>query len=68
MLSDDPIDRHLVATDPSTEFLRSDSIRDAAMKACIGNSDVQALRRAALGRSRNTPKKDIREGDVVYVW
>ena len=33
MLSDDPIDRHLVATDPSTEFLRSASIRDAGMKA-----------------------------------
>ena len=33
LLSDDPIDRCLVATDPSTEFLRTASIRDAAMKA-----------------------------------
>ena len=33
LLSDDPIDRSLVATDPATEFLRTASIRDAAMKA-----------------------------------
>ena len=67
-MSGDSIDRCSVATDPTTEFLRSASIRDAAMKAYVHNSDVLALRRAALGRSRNPPKKDIREGDVVYIW
>ena len=49
LLSDDPIDRYLVATDPTTEFLRSASIRDAAMQAYVHNSDVLALRRAAQG-------------------
>ena len=67
-MSDDPIDRCLVTTDPTTEFLRAASIRDAAMKAYLHNSDVLALRRAVLGRSQNPPKKSIREGDVVYVW
>ena len=57
-----------MANDLATEFQRSASIRDAAMKAYVNNSDVLALRRASLGRSSNPPKKDIREGDVVYVW
>ena len=43
LLSDDPTDRYLVATDPTTESLRSASIRDAAMKAYVHNSDVLAL-------------------------
>ena len=32
MMSDDPIDRMAVATDPSTEFSKSAKIRDAAVK------------------------------------
>ena len=37
LLSDDPVDRIAVASDPSTEFQRSAEIRDAATKAMFKN-------------------------------
>eukprot|EP00973_Karenia_brevis_P015005 2047535-Karenia_brevis.AAC.1 len=54
--------------DPTTDFQRSAVIRDAALKAHLKTSDIAALQRAALGRSRLPPKKHVAEGDVVYVW
>ena len=37
LLSDDPVDRMVVASDPSTEFQRAAEIRDAATKAMFKN-------------------------------
>ena len=51
LLSDDPVDRFIVSSDPITDFLSTAVIRDAAMKAHLKSSDIAALRRAALGRS-----------------
>ena len=66
LLSDDPMDRCWVATDPSTEFYRAAVSRDAALKAHLKNSDTAALQRAALGRSRVPPKQPVKEVRVVY--
>ena len=68
LMSEDPVDRFLVSTDPTTEFHRCAVIRDAALKAHLKSSDTAALQRAALGRSRVPPKRPVVEGDVVYVW
>ena len=68
LLSDDPVDRMAVASDPRTEFQRSAEIRDAATKAMFKNNNREALQRASKARSRVQPKYDIRTGTVVYVW
>ena len=68
LLSDDPIDRAAVSSDPSTEFERAAEIRKAAQQALFRHSDKSAVQRAALARSRVQPKYHIREGDIVFVW
>ena len=68
LMSDDPVDRIAVATDPSTEFQRSAEIRDSAQRALFRHNDHEAIKRAGRQRSRIQPKQTIIIGDVVYVW
>ena len=67
LLSDDPVDRVLVATDPTTDFAHSNEIRAAAQQALFKASDQRALIRAFKGRSRTQGQAEFREGDLVYV-
>ena len=69
LMSDDPTDRLALHTDPSTEFARAAEIRDSAQKALFKHADHEAVARAARARSRILqPNKNIRAGDVAYVW
>eukprot|EP00973_Karenia_brevis_P021617 2972805-Karenia_brevis.AAC.1 len=68
LMSDDPIDTYMVANELTTLFIWTAVIRDAALKAHSKSPDMAALQRAALGRLRIPPKKQVVEGDVVYVW
>ena len=52
LMSDDPIDRLALHTDPSTEFARAAEIRDSAQKALFKHADHEAVARAARARSR----------------
>ena len=68
MLSDDPISKDLLSQDPTTNFKRSQEIRDKAQAAFMKQTDSDAVHRAALARSRVLPIEHLKKGDVVYVW
>ena len=67
LLPDNPVDRVLAATDPTTDFARSNEIRAAAQQALFKASDQRALIRAFKGRSRTQGQAEFWEGDLVYV-
>ena len=68
MLTDNPINRVLVATDPSTNIARTNEIRRSARRAYMENADKRAIAAAQRARSRKPPEEKIRDGSVVYVW
>lgn len=68
MLSDDPINRLLIATDPTNEFRRSSELRAASQQALFRSAEDRALRAAAGARPRSPPRRNFREGSVVNVW
>ncbi len=68
LLSDDPIDRLLLASDPYTEFKRSNEIRSAAQSALFRQNTTRSLQAAKLARPRSQPRDDIKVGDTVMVW
>ena len=57
LMSDDPIDRAALHEDPSTEFKRSNKIRESAQRALFKHNDSEAVHRAVRGRSRIPPNK-----------
>ncbi len=59
LMSDDPVDRLAVATDPSTKFKRSAEIRDSAQRALFKHNDSEAIHRASLARSRVPPQSKL---------
>ena len=67
-MSDDPIDRHAIASDPTTEFHRAEQIRRSATDALFKYTKKQRVADASHARSRIQPHQDIRDGSIVYVW
>ena len=67
-MSDDPIDRQLLASDPYTEFARSNSMRSAAQQALFKQNTTRALQASRLARPRTQPKDNLQTGDTVMVW
>ena len=68
LLSDDPIDRQLLAADPYTEFAKSNAMRSAAQQALFKQNTTRAVQTARLARSRTQPKDSLLVGDTVMVW
>ena len=68
LLSDDPIDRQLLASDPYTEFARSNAMRSAAQQALLKQNTTRAVQSARLARSRTQPRDELLVGDTVMVW
>ena len=68
LLSDDRIDRELIA-DTQTDYMeRTRQIREAAMKAWSEHQDFEAVTRAAKGNTRTIDQLPLAVGDRVYVW
>ena len=57
LLSDDPIDRQLLASDPYTEFSKSNAMRSAAQQALFKQNTTRAVQTARLARSRTQPRE-----------
>ena len=57
-----------MSQDPTTDFKRSQEIRDKAQTAFMRQADSDVAHRAALARSRVQTIEPLKEGDVVYVW
>eukprot|EP00969_Alexandrium_andersonii_P335489 14827391-Alexandrium_andersonii.AAC.1 len=64
LLSDDPVDRVMLADDPSTEMARAMKVREEAQRALFRMSDARALSAAARARPRRQPQEDLRPNDV----
>ena len=68
LLSDDPIDRHLLTADPYTDFQRTNDMRTAAQRALFKQHSARAVQAAGLARHRSLPREDINAGDTAMVW
>ena len=68
LLSDDPIDRQLLAADPYTDFQRTNDMRSAAQRALFKQNSARAVQAAVLARHRSQPRDDVNAGDTAMVW
>ncbi|OLQ12867.1 hypothetical protein AK812_SmicGene3197 [Symbiodinium microadriaticum] len=68
LLSDDRIDRELVAETQTDYMERTRQIREAALKAWSEHQDFEAVTRAAKGNTRTIDQIPLKVGDRVYVW
>ena len=68
LLSEDPVDRHLLTADPYTNFHRANEMRTAAQRALFKQNSARAVQAARLARHRSQPREDINEGDTTMVW
>ena len=68
LIAEDHIAKELLAN-PQTDYMkRAMEVREAAAKAWVANQDAQAVRRAARATTRTSDAKDLKPGEVVYVW
>ena len=67
LLSDDPIDRSLLAADPYTEFQRANEVRTAAQRAFLRQNSARAILAARPARPRTQPREDVNPGDTFMV-
>ena len=68
LLSDDPIDRHLLTADPYTNFHRANEMRTAAQRALFKQNSARAVQAAGLARHRSQSRENINAGDTTMVW
>ena len=66
-MSDDLIDRVLIAMGPAAKFARSNEVRLAAQRVQFELGETKAPALAAMAWPRTQPKVTHCEGDVVYV-
>ncbi len=66
LLSDDHLDPLLVASNPSSEYLRQEELRRLANKVVLEDDIKSAMQRARHGKHRL--EKEFVEGEIVYVW